>query len=168
MEVETLCGENIQVMENAAEFLRRRAEVEADYAKNLARLCRSWRDDVNRRVAERRPQVAAIQKAVVGSTGFQAWMQLLNETELAASVHHALAEKLEQDIRQPIKKQAAVSAAKTKQRFDDIRGASADVQKQVACMEKMRERYELDKKSMEQAHEKVLKSAKGPEAAAEA
>ncbi|KAI9346001.1 hypothetical protein DFJ73DRAFT_960662 [Zopfochytrium polystomum] len=169
-ELEHTCGESVQLMDRLGDFVRRRGEIEAEYARSLQRLYRPLKEEIQRRVADRKT-AAARQKAIIGSTVFQAWHQLVNEAEHVSSVHQSLSDKLEAEVRRPVRVRAQEAEARLKQRFDEIRRAGAELQKDVANLEKLREKYEADKRSMEQAKaavDRAVKAAKKIEDAADA
>ncbi|KAJ3326557.1 hypothetical protein HDU76_012819 [Blyttiomyces sp. JEL0837] len=152
-EVESYCQDGVHMMENINEFLKKRADLEAEYAKGLQKLVKPFREDFMRKASDKKGYV----KAIVGSTSFQAWTQMLNEADNAATVHLGISEKLDTELRKTIKHQARDNEAKFKVKFDEIKKASTDLQKQVALMEKLREKYEADKKVMENAKANEVK-----------
>ncbi|KAI8833720.1 hypothetical protein BC829DRAFT_407717 [Chytridium lagenaria] len=82
-EVETYCNEGVHSMMNINEFMKRRAEIEADYAKNLQRLVKPYKDELTKKMADKK--AASYNKALLSSTMMQGWSQLLNQTENEAA-----------------------------------------------------------------------------------
>ncbi|KAJ3328260.1 Formin-binding protein 1 [Blyttiomyces sp. JEL0837] len=163
-EVEDYVTDGVHSMQSLNDFMKRRAEIEAEYSKSLQKLVKPFKDELAKKAADKKATPRS--KAISDSTMTQAWASILAEAESLAEIHHQVSEKVDTDLRKSIKHQAQENEKKIKDRFDEIRKANLELQKQITLLEKHREKFESDKKSMEAArllHEKVSKNPKSTE-----
>ncbi|KAJ3216573.1 hypothetical protein HDU67_009267 [Dinochytrium kinnereticum] len=149
---------------NINEFMKKRAEIEADYSRNLSRMVKPYKDELAKRMGDKK--AGPYNKALMSSTMMQAWTQLLNQTESEAAVRNAVSEKIDTELRKSVKTKAKEYEKKSKEKFDELKKAMAELQKQVSSMEKLREKFESEKKSMEASRlalEKAQKNSKSTE-----
>ncbi|KAJ3110226.1 hypothetical protein HDU96_006791 [Phlyctochytrium bullatum] len=139
-DVEAYAIDGVHFMMNINEFMKRRAEIEADYARNLQRLVKPYKDELAKKMSDK--------KAV--------------NTENEAVVRSAVAEKLDTELRKTVKGSAKELDKKQKEKFDELKKALAELQKQVTSMEKLREKFESEKKSMETSKLTLDKTVKNP------
>ncbi|KAI9199592.1 uncharacterized protein BJ171DRAFT_518017 [Polychytrium aggregatum] len=152
-EVEEYAGQNAVFMDRIYEFMKKRAELEMDYAKGLQKLAKSYRDDPSKKMT-------GIQKMVQASSVMQSWNLLLNEVESLGNCHQSVADQIETDIRRPMKQQSKDIERFTKESFDEIRKMYSELKKQVELMEKQREKYEKSVKDMDSVRASYEKAQK--------
>ncbi|KAJ3109623.1 Formin-binding protein 1 [Phlyctochytrium planicorne] len=145
-------------MMNINEFMKRRAEIEAEYSKNLQRLVKPYKDELTKRMSDKKS--GSYNKALLSSTLMQAWTQLLNQTENEGLVRNTVAEKIDTDLRKSVK----VQAKELDKRQKEIKKGLAELQKQVSSMEKLREKFEAETKSMEASKISLDKAISNPKA----
>ncbi|TPX31132.1 hypothetical protein SmJEL517_g05473 [Synchytrium microbalum] len=143
--VEQYAEHNIQFFENLNSFLKKRASIEQEYATSLTKLVKAHKDEYTKKSTDK--SAGSFQKAVLSSTVAQSWLQLLNETENMASSHTTISEKMELDLRKPLKIRLKENEKNNKTNFDEIRRLLAELRKSVEIMEKTRERYETATKA---------------------
>ncbi|KAI8834575.1 hypothetical protein BJ741DRAFT_609433 [Chytriomyces cf. hyalinus JEL632] len=165
LEVESLMQSNAKSLETLGDYFRRRAEIELEYARSLSKLTKPHKDEITRLATEKRgTSQSAINRAVLASSTLQAWSQLLNETENRAKIHLTFSEKLDLDVKKLIKSASTQLESKLKISFDEMKTATAELQKSMATTDKLREKYEADRKLLEpasgSAFDKLLKTAK--------
>ncbi|KAJ3283333.1 Formin-binding protein 1 [Rhizoclosmatium sp. JEL0117] len=129
------------------EFMKRRAEIEAEYAHSLQKLVKPCKDEITKKMG--RGGVAV--KTVLESSMGKAWQQMLVEADSVATVHFGISDKINTELRKTLKYQSKENDAKFKEKFDKIRKGTAELQTQVNAMEKLREKFEAEKKNMETA-----------------
>ncbi|KAJ1569095.1 hypothetical protein HK405_009966 [Cladochytrium tenue] len=153
-------------MRGINDFMKRRAEIEAEYSRSLQRLVKPYRDEIAKKAADKRgsPVIKAVAERR-SSTSMQAWTQILTEAENVATVHQTLSDRLDHELRKTVKYQANDNEKKIREMFDDIRKANLDMQKQLTVLEKNRERFETEKRNMEIARGNYDRVAKNPKAA---
>ncbi|KAJ3146087.1 Formin-binding protein 1 [Irineochytrium annulatum] len=158
-EVETYSADGVHFMMTLNDFMKKRAEIESEYAKGLQRLVKPLKDELTKKMGEQKG--STYNKATIGSSVMQAWKQLLSQTENEALSTLTVAEKMNTELRKTVKNQAKENEKKNKERFDEVKKALADLQKQVITMDKLREKFEAEQKATEEArgkHEKAAKS----------
>ncbi|KAJ3031581.1 Formin-binding protein 1 [Rhizophlyctis rosea] len=148
-QVEQYCETGIEFTERFNEFLKKRAEIEADYAKSLQKLVRTHKDELAKKNNDKGS--GTFQKAVQSGTVAQSWSQLLNETDNLATCHLNVSTTLDADLRKSVKAQARENEKLVRQRFDDIRKAIAEYKRCTDNLEKVRGKYERAMKDMETA-----------------
>ncbi|KAI9097210.1 hypothetical protein DFS34DRAFT_694611 [Phlyctochytrium arcticum] len=137
-----------QSLERMNEFLKRRAEIELDYAKQLNKLVKAQREEANSAAAHK-----GLGVAVMSGTCSQSWMQILTMTEYTASFHTSLSEQLDGELRKSIKVQIKDNEKLFKLLFDDVRKAVAEYRKVVENLEKMRQKYDKATRDMDVARQ---------------
>ncbi|KAJ3239471.1 Formin-binding protein 1 [Chytriomyces hyalinus] len=165
LEVETLMQSNAKSLETLGDYFRRRAEIELEYARSLSKLAKPHKDEITRLATEKRgTSQSTINRALLASSTLQAWSQLLNETENRAKIHLTFSEKLDLDVKKLIKSASTQFESKLKISFDEMKTATSELQKSMAATDKLREKYEADRKLLEpvsgSAFDKLLKTAK--------
>ncbi|KAJ3412359.1 Formin-binding protein 1 [Chytridiales sp. JEL 0842] len=159
-EVERYTSEGVHSMMSLNEFMKKRSDIEAEYARSLQRLTKTYKDELARKATDKRsPQY---NKAVTESTMHGAWTQVLAEADNVANHHLLISEKLNTELRKTIKYQAQDNEKKFKERFDEVKKANAELQKQVTTMEKLREKFDMEKVTMETARQNYEKAFKNP------
>ncbi|KAI8817102.1 uncharacterized protein EV422DRAFT_622972 [Fimicolochytrium jonesii] len=150
--VESYTKVGTQSLERFNEFLKRRAEIEGEYAKALQKLARSHKDEA---VTKKGPEKAAggFGMAIMSGTVSQSWLQLLTVTEHTAAFHTSLAEQLDGEMRKSIKAQIKDNDKLFKQQFDEIRKQTLEYRKQTDNLEKTRLRYDKATKDMDAARQ---------------
>ncbi|KAJ3070977.1 Formin-binding protein 1 [Podochytrium sp. JEL0797] len=146
LEVETLTTQTAKSLDTLQEYFRRRAEIELEYAQKLSKLAKPHKDEITRLATDRQT--------------------LVNETENAAKIHTSVAEKLDSELKKTIKAAFTDLDSKQKSKFNELKAVAGELQKAIAGLDKMKERYEADKKVLEQAHSnfgklKILSKAPG-------
>ncbi|KAI9325314.1 hypothetical protein DFJ73DRAFT_869932 [Zopfochytrium polystomum] len=168
-EVEEFVSEGVRFMHGINEFMKKRAEIELEYSRSMGRLIKPYKDEIARRSGDKK--ASPVTKAIVDSTSMQAWTQVLAEAENIATIHQSISDKLDHELRKTIKYQANDNDKKIKEMFDEIRKANLEMQKQLTTLDRSRERFEVEKKSMEAARsafEKISKNTKATDKEIEA
>ncbi|KAJ3292872.1 Formin-binding protein 1 [Rhizoclosmatium sp. JEL0117] len=148
--METLATTSSKNLDILADYFRRRSEIEIEYAQKLQKLAKPHKDEITRLAMDKKGNVA-VNKSVLSSSTFQAWTQLLNETENTAKVHIALADKMESELKKPIKMAFTDLESKLKVKFEDLKRVSGDLQKNILALDKAKDKYDLDNKHLEMA-----------------
>ncbi|TPX57212.1 hypothetical protein PhCBS80983_g03976 [Powellomyces hirtus] len=148
--VETYTKVGTQSLERFNEFLKRRSEIEAEYAKALQKLASGHKEAA---LASKPKEKGGFGMAVMSGTVAQSWLQLLTVTEHTAAFHTSLAEQLDGEMRKSIKSQIKDNDKNFKQQFDDIRKTTLEYRKQVDHLEKTRQKYDKATKDMDAARQ---------------
>ncbi|KAJ3027091.1 UNVERIFIED_CONTAM: Formin-binding protein 1 [Siphonaria sp. JEL0065] len=162
LEVENYALAANKSMETLADYFRQRAAIEVEYSQKLSKLAKPHKDEITRLATDKKGNVQ-VNRALLSSSTLQAWSQLLNETESTAKVHSELAEKMDSEIKKAVKMAFEELQVKLKSKFDEMKRVTGDLQKGIVALDKAREKYEADKKVMENAQsnfEKLLKNPK--------
>ncbi|KAI8842812.1 hypothetical protein BJ741DRAFT_591958 [Chytriomyces cf. hyalinus JEL632] len=146
-DLESYTSEGTELMMSINEFMKKRADIEADYAHALQKLVKPYRDDITKKLVKAAPHT----KALLDSSMGKAWQQVLNEADNIATIHFGVNDKINTELRKTIKYQSQDNEKKFKEKFDKIKKATAEFQQQVNSMEKLHDKFENDKKNMEAA-----------------
>ncbi|KND00079.1 uncharacterized protein SPPG_04421 [Spizellomyces punctatus DAOM BR117] len=141
-----------QSLERFNEFLKRRAEIEADYARSLQKLVKAHKEELNKKEGQGSGN-KGLGVAVLSGTVAQSWLQLLTMTEHTATFHTSMAENMDTDLRKSIKNQIKENDKVFKQHFDDLRKYTLDYRKVVDNLEKTRQKYDKATKDMDAARQ---------------
>ncbi|KAI8621808.1 hypothetical protein BC830DRAFT_73493 [Chytriomyces sp. MP71] len=156
-EVEAYTAEGSELMFSINEFMKKRADIEADYAHALQKLIKPYRDEIAKKLVKGTPHT----KVLLESSFGRAWQQILSEADNIATIHFGVNDKINTELRKTIKYQSQDNEKKFKEKFDKIKKANTEFQQQVASMEKLHDKFESDRKNMEAATaylEKVQKN----------
>ncbi|KAJ3055216.1 Formin-binding protein 1, partial [Rhizophlyctis rosea] len=148
-QVELYCDSGIEFLDRLNDFLKKRAEIEADYAKSLQKLVRGHKDELAKKSSEK--SVGTFQKAVQSGSVSQSWSQLLNETDNLAACHLNVSTTLDIDLRKSVKSQSKENEKLVRHQFDEIRKANTEYKRVCDNLEKIRGKYEKAMRDMEAA-----------------
>ncbi|KAJ3014482.1 hypothetical protein HKX48_005118 [Thoreauomyces humboldtii] len=149
-QVETYTRIGTTSLEKFNDFLKRRSEIEAEYAKALQKLVKLQKDEA---VAARPKEKGGFGMAVMSGTVSQSWLQLLTVTEHTAAFHTTLSEQLDGEMRKSIKTQIKDNDKIFKQQFDEIRKQTLEYRKAVDTLEKTRLKYDKATGDMDAARQ---------------
>ncbi|KAI9334015.1 hypothetical protein BDR26DRAFT_805634, partial [Obelidium mucronatum] len=152
-ELETYTSESTDLMMSINEFMKSRAEIEANYAHQIQKLVKPHKDEI----AKKSAKGGLSSKILMESSLGKAWVQILNEADNVATIHFGTSDKINTELRKTIKYQSQDNEKKFKEKFDKIRKATAELQAQVVAMEKLHDKFEYEKKNMEAAKAYHLK-----------
>ncbi|KAJ3142557.1 Formin-binding protein 1 [Physocladia obscura] len=146
-DVESYTAEGTELMMGINEFMKRRAEIEAEYGHSLQKLVKPYRDEIAKKTTKGGLPIKALLESSLG----KAWQQVLTEADNVATIHFGVSDKINTELRKTIKYQSQDNEKKFKeasnfscfpglifgrQKFDKIRKANTELQAQVAAMEK--------------------------------
>ncbi|KAJ3380059.1 hypothetical protein HDU84_006194 [Entophlyctis sp. JEL0112] len=145
------------------EFMKRRAEIEAEYGHALQKLSKACRDDMARKLAKGSVGCKAVYESSLG----KAWQQVLEEADAVATIHFGLSDKVNTELRKTIKYQSQDNEKKFKEHPKGKRGSaqpgvSNGEGQSVAksswpaltsnnVLRQLREKFESDRRAMETA-----------------
>lgn len=91
-------------MEKFNEFMKRQAEIEAEYVKSLQKLVKQHKDEIVKKAQDKIS--SSFFTAFQNGTVHQSWIHLLDKVEAMALQHNTIAEQLETALRKTVKYRA--------------------------------------------------------------
>jgi ABC-type transporter Mla subunit MlaD len=138
-----------EVLEHFNDFMKKQAEIEADYAKSMQKLVKQHKEDIVKKSQDKAS--SSFFTAYQNGTIHQAWIHMLDKTESIALSHQKLSDQIETSLRKTVKYRAKDNEKLKKERFDEIRKAVQELNKALDNLDRIRQKYDKAARDMEAA-----------------